>query len=113
MDKMNKDKESAFQISKIIGMGSNDQFSITCSKKSGKIAYICGPYAILYDCIKNCQTNYIQNKNNKAFSCLDISQSGNILACGEGRFKNPEIILYDISSEGKIKHNIMLINLFK
>ena len=103
MDKMNKEKEaSSFQISKVIGIGSNDQFSMTCSKKNGRIAYICGPYVILYNCVKNVQTNYIQNKNNKTFSCIDISQSVNLLACGEGRFKNPEIILYDITNDGNL-----------
>ena len=102
MDK-NKEKESsAYQVTKIIGMGTKDQFSLACSKKNGKIAFICGPFVILYDGARNIQTNYIQNKNNKAFSCIDISQSGNLLACGEGRFKNPEIILYDITNDGNI-----------
>jgi WD40 repeat protein len=48
----------------------------------------------------------LQNKNNKSFSSVTFSEKGSLLACGEGRFKKAEIIIYELASDltEKIKY---------
>lgn len=86
-----------YTLSKVIGLGSKDNYSISVNNKTGITAYITGPYVVFYDIKKDKQVKFIRNKNNKVFKCLTFSNCGNILACGEGNCRNSEIILYDIT----------------
>lgn len=98
-------------MSKIIGIGAKDNFSFSINKQNGIVAYISGPFITFYDIRKDTQTKFLQNKNNKSFSSVTFSDKGNLIACGEGRFKKPEIIIYDLTNEAinisdKIKYVI-------
>jgi WD40 repeat protein len=85
-----------YSLTKIIGFGSKDNFSMAVNKQSGITAYITGPYVIFYDSKKDKQVSFIINKNNRTFSAIAFSQNGNLIACAEGNSKNSEILIYDI-----------------
>jgi WD40 repeat protein len=97
-----------YSLSKIVGLGSKDNFSITVNKQSGITAYITGPFIIFYDIKKDKQVKFIINKNNKIFKCISFSESGTLLATAEGNNKNCEIAIYEINGE-----NVKLKTFFK
>jgi WD40 repeat protein len=76
------------------------------NKQNGIVAYISGPFITFYDIRKDSQVKFLQNKNNKSFSSVTFSEKGGMIACGEGRFKKPEIIIYELNSDlnEKIKY---------
>jgi len=91
--------ENLFNLYQVIGLGSQDNFSITTSKKNGLTAWITGPYIVLYDIKKDKQIKFIKNKNNKIFKCISFNEEGTVIATGEGNCKNSEINLYEISND--------------
>ena len=117
--------DKIYSLYKVIGIGSKDNFSISCNKVNGLTAWITGPYVVLYDIKKDKQIKFIKNKNNKTFACLCFSQDGLFLACGEGNCKNGEIIIFEISNDENVneenkmktikshKHGIENIKFFK
>ena len=89
-------KNDFFSLNKVFGFGSKNNYSISYSKENGLIAWIAGPYVILYDISLDKQISFIKNPNNKILSCLRFSDSGLLLATGEGNCKNGEIRIYEI-----------------
>ena len=89
-------KSEFFSLNKVFGFGSKNNYSISYSKENGIIAWIAGPYVILYDISLDKQISFIKNPNNKIISCLRFSDSGLLLATGEGNCKNGEIRIYEI-----------------
>jgi len=117
--------DKIYSLYKVIGIGSKDNFSISCNKVNGLTAWITGPYVVIYDIKKDKQIKFIKNKNNKTFACLSFSQDGLFLACGEGNCKNGEILIFEMSNDENVneenkmktikshKHGIEKIKFFK
>ena len=89
-------KSEFYSLYKVLGFGSKNNFSISYNKENGLISWIAGPYIILYDISLDKQVSFIKNPNNKILSCTRFSDSGNLLATGEGNCKNSEIRIYEI-----------------
>ena len=89
-------KSDFYSLYKVFGFGSKNKYSLSFSKKNGLISWIAGPYIVLYDISKDKQVSFIKNPNNKIISCVSFSDSGSLLATGEGNCKNGEIRLYEI-----------------
>ena len=85
-----------YSLYKVFGLGSKSNYSISFSKENGLIAWIAGPYVILYDISIDKQVSFIKNPNNKIISCVCFSDFGTLLATGEGNCKNGEIRIYEI-----------------
>ena len=85
-----------YSLYKVFGFGSKNKYSISFSKENGLISWIAGPYIILYDISKDKQVSFIKNPNNKIISCVTFSDSGSLLATGEGNCRNGEIRLYQL-----------------
>ena len=89
-------KNDFYSLYYVFGFSSMTKFSISYSKENGLIAFIAGPYIILYDLSIDKQISFIKNPNNKIISCLRFSEKGDMLATGEGNCKNGEVRLYQI-----------------
>jgi WD40 repeat protein len=87
-----------YSLSKIIGFGSKDNYSLAVNKLTGITAHITGPYIIFYDSKKDKQVSFIINKNNKIFSTISFSNNGLYLATAEGNSRNCEIHIYEIDT---------------
>ena len=94
-------KNDFYSLSKVFGFGSKSNYSISFSKENGLIAWIAGPYIILYDISSDKQISFIKNPNNKIISCIQFSNSGKLLASGEGNCKNGEIRIYEVYYDSK------------
>ena len=88
---------------KVFGLGAKSNYSISFSKENGLIAWIAGPYVILYDISIDKQVSFIKNPNNKILSCVCFGDRGTLLATGEGNCKNGEIRLYEVYYDKKNK----------
>ena len=98
-----------YSIYKILGISSNNNFSITKNEINGLIAWICGSYVIFYDITTDSQVLIIKNINNKILSCIRLSNNGKYLITGEGKCNNGEICLYEIIKNGeKYNYKLML-----
>ena len=86
-----------YSLSKVFGISSKTNFSISYSKENGLISWLAGPYIILYDLSLDKQISFIKNPNNKIISCLRFNDKGNMLATGEGNCRNGEVRLYQIN----------------
>ena len=86
-----------YSLSKVFGISSKSNFSISYSKENGLISWLAGPYIILYDLSLDKQISFIKNPNNKIISCLRFNDKGNMLATGEGNCRNGEVRLYQIN----------------
>lgn len=100
--------DNFYSLTKVVGLGSKDNYSISVNKKTGLTAYTAGPFIIFYDIKKDKQVKIIKNKNNKIFTCIAFTDAGNILACGEGNCKNSEIVFYDTDDDEKWKIKIFI-----
>ena len=89
-------KNDFYSLYKVFGFGSKNKYSLSFSKENGLISWIAGPYIILYDISKDKQVSFIKNPNNKIISCVSFSESGSLIATGEGNCRNGEIRLYTI-----------------
>ena len=90
-------KNDFYSLYKVFGFGSHNNYTISHSSENGLIAFIAGPYVILYDISLDKQVSYIKNVNNKIISCVTFSKSGKYLATGEGNCKNGELRIYGIN----------------
>jgi WD40 repeat protein len=77
-------KNEFYSLSKVFGFSSKTNYSISYSKENGLIAWLAGPYVILYDLSLDKQISFIKNPNNKILSCLLFNEKGNLLVTGEG-----------------------------
>lgn len=94
----NKNSENSYYaLSRIIGFGSYNNFSIAVNNQNGLTCYITGPFITFYDLKKDKAIYYFRNTNNRAFSCLTFSDNGNYLACGEGYCTRSEIFIIDVA----------------
>ena len=89
-------KNEFYSLSKVFGLSSKTNYSISYSKENGLIAWLAGPYVILYDLSLDKQISFIKNPNNKILSCLRFNEKGNLLVTGEGNCQKGEVRLYQI-----------------
>ena len=89
-------QNSLYSLYQVFGLSSKNNYSLSYSKENGLIAWISGPYVILYDLSLDKQISFIKNPNNKIISCLKFNEKGNLLITGEGNCHNSEIRLYQI-----------------
>ena len=89
-------KNDFYSLNKIIGLGTKNNYSIDANNLNGLIAWVSGPYVILYDLSNDKQISFLKNINNKIISCIKFSKNGKYLATGEGNCRNGAICLYQI-----------------